>query len=126
MLFYIIITKPFDKTEGNFINFYNELIMVFSFFSVLIMSNYELSDFIMNIWGWILTILVIASLFITLCFTLPEMLGQLKETITNCFTKEPPKAEDESKRLKLERIKNLDKAKKNEWSTIKYGKSRIE
>ena len=92
--------------------------MVFSFLSALIMSNYELSDFIMNIWGWILTILVIGSLFITLYFTLPEMLGQLKETITNCFTKKSAKVEKESKEVETERTKDLDKAKENEWSTI--------
>ena len=96
--------------------------MAFSFFSVLIMSNYELSDLIMNIWGWILTILVIASLFITLYFTLPEMLGQLKKSITNCFTKKSPTLEKKSKGVKIERTKNLDKEKENEWSTIKYGK----
>jgi len=96
--------------------------MVFSFSSVLIMSNYELSDLIMNIWGWILSILVIASLFITWYFTLPEMLGQLKETITNCFTKKLSTVEKKSKGVEIEGTKNLDKEKENEWSTIKYGK----
>jgi len=96
--------------------------MAFSFFSVLIMSNYELSDLIMNIWGWILSILVIGSLFITLYFTLPEMFGQLKETITNCFTKKSPTIKKKSKRMKTERTKDLDKEKKNEWSTLKRDK----
>jgi len=109
MLLYIIIIKPFDKTEGNFINMYNEFVIVFSFFSVLIMSNYEFSDLIMNIWGWILTIPVILSLLITWYFTLPEMLGELKETITNCFTKKPDKVKKKSKKMKTEQPKNADK-----------------
>ena len=112
MLFYIIIVKPFDKAEGNFVNMYNEFVIVFSFFSVLIMSNYELSDLIMNIWGWILTIPVIFSLLITWYFTLPEMLGQLKETITNCFTKEPVKVEKKSTKMKAEQVESLGKKKK--------------
>ena len=125
MSFYIIIIKPFHKAEGNFINFYNELITVFSFFSVLIMTNYELPDLMINIWGWILSILVIGSLFITWYFILPEMLGQLKKTISNCFTKGSGKAENRSKKLKLERIKNLDKPKESERSDMKYGKSQL-
>jgi len=112
VLFYIIIVKPFNKAEGNFINIYNEFIIVFSFFSVLIMSNYELSDLIMNIWGWILTIPVIFSLLITWYFTLPEMVGQLKETITNCFTKKPDKVEKKSKKMKIEQAENTDKEKR--------------
>jgi len=112
MLFYIIIIKPFDKTEGNFINIYNEFVIVFSFFSVLIMSNYELPDLIVNIWGWILTIPVILSLLITWYFTLPEMLGELKKTITNCFTKESPKVEKKSKKIEKEQGKNPDEEKR--------------
>ena len=112
MLSYIIILKPFDKTEGNFLNIYNELVTVFSFFSVLIMSNYKLSDLMMKIWGWILTIPVIFSLFITWYFTLPKMLGQLKKTITNCFTKESPKVEKKSKKIEKEQGKNPDEEKR--------------
>jgi len=85
---------------------------VFSFISVLIMSNYEIPDVIVNIWGWILTILVILSLLITWYFTLPEMVGQLKETITNCFTKKSAKVEKKSKKMKTEQVENLEEEEK--------------
>jgi len=124
MLLYIIIAKPFDRFEGNFINIYNELVIVFSFFSVVIMSNRKLSDIIMNIWGWILTIFVIISLLITWYFILPEVFRQLKEAIINCFTKKPGKVENKSSGMKKKRAKNDDKAKESIWNTIKYGESR--
>ena len=123
MLFYAIIVKPFDKVEGNFLNVYNEFIIAFSFFSILIMNNYELSDFMMSIWGWILTIPVIGSLFITLYFTLPQMLEELKKTITNCFTKNSANVENNSKRQKLRSIKTLDKVEENKWYDLSYGRS---
>jgi len=118
MLLYIIIVKPFNKGEGNFINIYNEFIIVFSFFSVLIMSNYEFSDLIVNIWGWILTIPVVFSLLITWYFSLPQMIGELKETITNCFTKKPDKVKKKSKKMKTEQAKNADKVRESEYSNI--------
>ena len=84
------------------------------------MSNYEIPDVIVNIWGWILTIPVILSLLITWYFTLPEMLGQLKETITNCFIsnsgegfkKELANVEKKSKKTKTEQPKDADKEKR--------------
>ena len=119
MLLYIIILRPFDKVESNFINTYNELIIVFSFFSVVIMSNYKLSDSIINIWGWILTIPVIISLLITWCFILPEVFRQLKEAIINCFTK------NKSKRAKIEQAENDDKTKEGTWNAIKHCESQL-
>jgi len=119
MLLYIIIIKPFDKSGGNFINTYNEFIIVFSFISVLIMSNYEIPDVIVNIWGWILTIPVILSLLITWYLTLPEMLGELKETITNCFTKKSDKVKEKMKKMKIEQAKDADKERESEYNNIK-------
>jgi len=123
MLLYTIIVKPFDKAESNFLNVYNELIIAFSFFSILIINNYELSDSMMNIWGWILTIPVIGSLFITWYFTLPKMLKELKETITNCFTKKS--ANVENKKQKLGPTKTLGKVEKSKWYDLNYGRSQL-
>jgi len=125
MLLYIIRLKPFGKTEDNFINVYNELIIVFSFFSVLIMNNYGLPDLMMNIWGWILFILVISSLFITWYFTLPEMLRELKKTVTNCFTNKSANVENKNKRTKTGQTKDANKTKKSEWTAMKYDKSEL-
>ena len=102
---------------------YNEFIITFSFFSVLIINNYELSNSMISIWGWILTIPVIGSLFITLYFTLPKMLEELKETITNCFTKKSANEENKSKKQKIELTKNLGKVEESKWDNINYGKS---
>ena len=125
MLLYTIIVKPFDKVESNFLNVYNEFIIAFSFFSVLIMNNYELSDFMMKIWGWILTIPVIGSLFISLYFTLPQMLEELKKTITKCFTKKSTNLKNKSKKRKLGLAKTLGKVERSKWYDINYGKSQL-
>lgn len=94
--------KPFEKQADNYINMLNELIIVLSFLSIFIISNYELPESAIEIWGWALIAPIVFSLVATWIVTLPGAFSQLRENLSQLFAKENLEAAKERKTKSLE------------------------
>jgi hypothetical protein len=82
--------QPFDDWLNNMINVYNELVIIITFISVLMMNTMNLPEQITNLWGWILVILILLPLLSVWIITIPGIISML----CKCFKalKSPKKA----------------------------------
>eukprot|EP00826_Nyctotherus_ovalis_P022861 TRINITY_DN1764_c0_g1_i5.p1 TRINITY_DN1764_c0_g1~~TRINITY_DN1764_c0_g1_i5.p1 ORF type:complete len:153 (-),score=30.82 TRINITY_DN1764_c0_g1_i5:49-507(-) len=117
MLLYVNVTRPFKKREDNFINIFNEFIIVFSFASVLVMKNSDMSEKAVSTWGWVLTALVVFSLVATWVVALPGILRELKKSVVRLL-RPKKKIKELSDKLRQRRRFESEYKKRSEARSI--------
>ncbi len=95
MLGYLAWIKPFENQKGNFINIYNECVLISVFGVTLLMNTVEVSQSTSTAIGWISIFAIAVSLVLTWTFTLPEAWREFRENVSSCCRRK--RAEDDTK-----------------------------
>eukprot|EP00826_Nyctotherus_ovalis_P054650 TRINITY_DN7174_c0_g1_i6.p1 TRINITY_DN7174_c0_g1~~TRINITY_DN7174_c0_g1_i6.p1 ORF type:complete len:142 (-),score=18.66 TRINITY_DN7174_c0_g1_i6:86-511(-) len=108
ILVYVAAVGPFEKSKDVFINIFNEAVIVFTFVSVIVMNAYELPEFLINLWGWFLIILVVFSLVATWVISLPGVIKSLIKDFKNLFIKKKLKKKPKEKERTVVKVERND------------------
>jgi len=106
MIFYLITVRPFVKVSDNFLNIYNEFVLLFCFISAYTMNSTFLEEKGISAWGWVMVVLVLSSLLATWILIMPSALKAFINSVYECFGYNTEEISDAKKKCNIKKTDN--------------------
>ncbi len=103
---FLLACWPFDTRTNNYLNMYNEFVLLGAFGTSFVLSAHEFSEPVVNAVGWALIALVILSLAAIWCIMMPPLAKSVVSTVAGCFQAAKKPEEPKSKGKEVEEEKH--------------------
>ncbi len=95
MFFYMLICRPIKESTDNWLNIYNEVLIMLTFIALFIINTSDFGYLNISYFGWVLIVLTMISFAATWALMLPGIVKSIWQTVSGLFRKSPDKLQND-------------------------------